>query len=92
MYGSARDLPPPPLLCGLRLTGFIFMELLSDIHTAHMGPREEGVEKKQKQGEEGKEKMERNYVRISLSTFQPVSPEVQKGLPILKSPPVWYRI
>ncbi len=52
VYISARDLPLPPPLCGLRLTGLIFTELLSDIHTAHMGLRAEGEEEEEEEGKE----------------------------------------
>ena len=48
MYVSAHDLPlPSSPLCGLRLTGLIFMELLSDLHAAHMGATEEAEEEKE---------------------------------------------
>lgn len=58
VYVSACDPSPPyppfPPVCGLNLTGFMFVELLCDIHTAHTGPKEEGEEKKTKQKDKTK--------------------------------------
>lgn len=45
VHATSPTPPPFPPVCGLSLTGFIFVELLCDIHTAHKGPKEEGEEK-----------------------------------------------
>lgn len=67
LYASARDLPllsPLPCVCGFCLIGLIFVELLCDIHTAHMGPKKEEEENENKQNKKDKKQSDKRNNKI----------------------------
>lgn len=76
-------------LCGLRLTGIILMQLLCDIHTAHMGPRDEreegeekrrGSQKTKKQEEKTGEVLRANLRLSRCPKCVPVNDELSSNM------------